>query len=174
MPFYQIEQHSNSFANIFRALAFCFTWGGAYQTEMSFAVSAIEILSKIATVLLVVVSAGAVWLSGPLWKKCTVILSLLLLLPNNTFDYMLTLFLPLLAVALCKGTLSDRKYVAAMTFLACVPKAYFFINYGLDVSIQTVLNPLLMTAIIIGFLVDGIREKRKCHNSQPTMEEASV
>ncbi len=160
MPFYQIEQHSNSLSNVFRALAFCFTLGGRYSAEMSFAVTAMSVLSKIAAVVLVAISALALYFTKPLWKRSCIVLCLLLLLPNNTFDYMLAFFLPLIAIALCAGTLADRKYVAIMTLLACVPKGYFYINYGMDVSIQTVINPMLMILLLVFFAVDAMKERK--------------
>lgn len=160
MPFYRIEQHSNSLSNIFRALAFCFTWGGRYPVQMSFAVTAMSVLSKIASVLLVAISAVALYFTKPLWKRSCIVLCLLLLLPNNTFDYMLAFFLPLIAIALCVGTLADRKYVVIMTLLACIPKAYFYIDYGMDVSIQTVINPILMVLLLVFLTVDAMRERK--------------
>ena len=98
-------------------------------------------------------------------KRCTALLCLILLLPNNTFDYMLILFLPLIAMLLCEGTREDRKYAVLLTLIAVVPKSYFFLDVAADVSIQTVLNPLLMVTVLLLFGIEVWQNMRKNRNT---------
>lgn len=112
-------------------------------------------------VILLLTAIIALVFNKSFWKRACILLCVVTLIPNNTFDYMLAFFLPLLAMVLCKGEIKDRKYVIAMTVLACVPKGYCYFNYRLDTSLQTLINPIIMTGIIILFVLDSIPEIKK-------------
>ncbi|MBQ9099530.1 MAG: DUF2029 domain-containing protein [Clostridia bacterium] len=157
IPFYMIEQHSNSFSNIFRALSFAVV-GRQYHGGFDGFLSVMSVISKIFSILLTAVGVVSFLFHKSFWKRCGIVLCLIVLLPSNTFDYMLTFFLPLLVMVLCLGEAKDRKYVILMTLLACVPKGFAFFDYRLDSSIQTLLNPLILTTMMVLFLLDAVPE----------------
>jgi hypothetical protein len=161
LPFYRIEQHSNSLSNLFRLPAFLLTLGGRSGEGHALAVSVLSSLSALSAAVVSAAAAVAAFLQRSLWKRGAALLCLVLLLPNNTFDYMLILFLPLLAMALCEGELRDQKYVVLLTLSAVVPKSYFFLDVTADVSIQTVLNPLIMVSLLSLLAAEGWKNRRK-------------
>ncbi len=173
LPFYLIEQHSNSFSNLFRLPGLCLTRGGRLAAEMQLPIRILAAACGVATVLLSAMMIIGFFLDRDSCRRMLLLLSAILLLPSNTFDYMPVLFLPVLALMLCRNERGDRKYIGLLTLLACTPKVYFFLHYPLDVSIQTVLNPLLMTVMVTLIFLDGWRaflRKTKHERSKKCLE----
>ncbi len=150
--FNHVEQHSNSFENIFRMISVALFGKESLTGTPALVTDILSAVSSVALVLLIVAAVAVLIFAKERWKSFFVINALLCLIPSNTFDYMLTFFLPILILVLCEGKLENRKYVILLTFLACVPKNYYYFGtYYEDVSIQCAINPLIMT-VILGML----------------------
>ncbi len=178
VSFNYVEQHSNSFSNIFRTVSLA-AFGKEPLTGS--AVTVTKVLSTISTVLLAVLSAISVFslfFVKEKWKSFFIINALLCLIPSNTFDYMLAFFLPILILILCEANLRDRKYVILLTLLACVPKTYYYFGtYFEDVSIQCAINPLIMSAMLIMIFCDSaipeMMNRIRRRKEKKTIAEAS-
>lgn len=154
--FNHVEQHSNSFSNIFRMIAVALF---GKEPLVGGAAIVTKVLSVISTVLLGAVTAISVFslfFVRERWKSFFIVTALLCLIPSNTYDYMLTFFLPILVIILCEADLRNRKYVFLLTALACVPKSYFYFgNYFEDVSVQCAINPILMSVMLVMIFFDS-------------------
>jgi hypothetical protein len=125
--------------------------------------------------LLQVYSIGVLFLSGLLviyvlfiekqvWKKTAVLVFMMLLFPYISFDYkLINIFLPLLLyINSSQRSRLDLFYVSAFALLL-IPKSYYFFttfvsNSGTpDINIGVILNPLIMIAVLIVIIFNGIK-----------------
>ncbi len=155
--FNHLEQHSNSFSNIFRAIPVAIFGIGdlsGYQEKITHSLS---IISTVMLVLLVLISIVSIIVVKQYWKRLFIVFAMICLIPSNTYDYMLIFAIPILVILLCEGEFKkDRPYVILITMLTCVSKAYYyFSDYGIDVSIQCVINPMIMTVIVVMIFCDS-------------------
>ena len=159
--FAYVEQHSNSFENLFRVIALWIKERGLLLSHQETVIKLLQIGSKVGLVCLIGVAIYVFCVTKPFWKRLCVLTCLLHLIPSNTYDYMLSFFLAVIAIAICTGEKKDKKYVVMMTLLACVPKTYYFFRVGVwDVSIQCILNPFLMVCILLEMFEDAMKEKK--------------
>ncbi len=170
VAFNYLEQHSNSFSNIFRIFPFAIFGKGELSGIPAVITKIFSVASTVSLVLLVVISLISLVAIKNNWKRLFIVFALLCLIPSNTYDYMLTFAIPILVLVLCEGDIKNKKYIVLLTLLACVPKNYlYFGNYYEDVSIQCAINPLIMTVMLVMLFFDSaipsikqsIAEKRK-------------
>lgn len=93
------------------------------------------------------------------WKQLTLLIGLMILLPHVSYDYKLVLLLvPMfLFVAETQSTLMDNLYAVLFGFLM-IPKAYIFSQNGMNPGF--ILNPLLITALMLSIMAEGMRASR--------------
>lgn len=163
VSFSYVEQHSNSLKNIFRAIAL---YIDNTDVLIQYSEKSIWLLEKTATLAIFVILAMGIFVvlkENVFWKKLCAMTCLLLLIPNNTFDYTLMLFIPVLVLAICSNSeacKNDFWYIFCLTLLICIPKSVYFFKVGVDdVSIQCVINPIIMMLIVIQLFVDIIKSQ---------------
>lgn len=148
-PFAYVEQKSNSFSNIFRAISM-----SVFYTDMTFEVririiTILEWISKIFTVGTIALICYTVVANRNVWKKLLAIAIFSILIPGNTFNYMLLFLQPFIVWFCIEPGRFNSAYVTLLTMTAIVPKNwYYFKNGAPDVSIECVLNPLFLTITV--------------------------
>ena len=161
VSFAYVEQHSNSLSNIFRAIALHVDNSPLYSNTKSIVIDVLKLSYNISLLILIAVSIYTLLKTHTLWKRICIITCLLLLIPNNTYDYMLTYFIPILIMAICDQKNKNHFYIFTIAYLAYIPKSYYFFEVGvLDVSIQCVLNPIIMLVLIGHMFIDCLKEEK--------------
>lgn len=152
-----LEQHSNSFSNLLRSIALWVSNCKWFEPNKVHVVLSLQTANIILTFMILLIAILGLVSNKQFWKRVCIIVCILHLLPSNTYDYMLSFFIPILVLSVCYGNMDDKKYIIMLTLLSIIPKSYYFFPYGAeDVSIQCVLNPLLMVLILLEFFWDGI------------------
>ena len=118
------------------------------------------IYPKIQITLFALLSAYIIFIEKELWKKVTLLVISMNLLPYISSDYKLIhFFLPLYLFINKKGkSKTDLLYVILFSLLL-VPKNYFNIIWNLpDVSFGIFLNPVLMIILIFLIIGEGLKK----------------
>ena len=94
----------------------------------------------------------------PLWKKVNLLIMTFVLLPQISYDYkLISLFIPVLLFMRSDSTSRYDRFYAIAFGLLLVPKDYAWI--AADMSIATVINPLLILSVITLTIVEAIKSK---------------
>ncbi|MFH1281307.1 MAG: hypothetical protein ABIH91_01120, partial [Candidatus Omnitrophota bacterium] len=102
----------------------------------------------------------------PLWKQVTLLTISLLLLPQISFGYrMILLFIPMFLFINDATTGKNSRYYAIFFALLLVPKNYCFVFA--NVSIMSIINPIIMIIFIIMIMVEEWKMTRatQCKNT---------
>lgn len=94
-----------------------------------------------------------------LWRQASLLCFAMILLPEVSYDYKLIhILVPLgLFVSAPPGRLNEDRFYAALLGALLIPKAYAPI--GQEITIGVLLNPLLMTTMIVRIIWSGLRAK---------------
>ena len=148
-PFAYVEQKSNSFSNILRSIAMLVFYSDPNFEARLGLISILEWVSKIAVVLLMFVMGFIIVANKDARKKLRALVILTILIPGNTFNYILLFLHPFIIWFCIKPDRYSSIYVALLTLTSVIPKNwYYFENGAPDVSIECVLNPLLLGIVI--------------------------
>jgi len=112
----------------------------------------------VAAAILVAVSVALAVLRPPLWQRVALLASAMILVPSVSYEYrMIHVYLPLLLfLGLSERRRMDVLYVALFGLLL-VPKG-LPILYA-DVNVGTVINPLLLLALMVAIVIDAARTR---------------
>jgi hypothetical protein len=110
-----------------------------------------------AMIIFVLVALYFVWGKEELWKKITLLVFAMNLLPHVSGDYkLLYVFIPLYLFLGQKGSIEDDMAFCLIFGLLLIPKTYYPMNpSGLNIGV--VLNPLIMLVGMLLILGKGIR-----------------
>ncbi len=147
-------QHNSSLFGFFRLLQ-------GFFPSTSFFVNSYNFLA------IVIGGAMIIWMlfrEHLLWKKVSLLVFIILLLPQVSFDYKLIhLFIPILLFVRAASAKFDMVY-AILFGLLIIPKDYYVIN--VDISIAVIINPLLMISIMGIFVVQNYMETSRLGEKQ--------
>jgi len=100
------------------------------------------------------------------WKQVAILSFAMILLPTVSAEYKLIHILFPLAFFLASPQNEKRERLYAVLFgLLLVPKAFFWLRD--DISISVILNPLLMTTMILLIVLDGLSVRGKARHGEP-------
>lgn len=92
------------------------------------------------------------------WKKVALLVFVMLLLPQISFDYRLIhIFIPLYLFINAEPCDRDDPHYATLFALLLIPKDY--VRIAGDVTIAVLLNPLIMLWFMYKIISDGLKEK---------------
>lgn len=93
-----------------------------------------------------------------LWKKVNLLIMTFVLLPQISYDYkLISLFIPLMLFMQSDDRSRYDRFYAIVFGLLLIPKDYGWIAN--DMSIATVLNPLLILSVIVLIVAEAIKSK---------------
>ncbi|MFH1386586.1 MAG: hypothetical protein ABIH50_02865 [bacterium] len=103
----------------------------------------------------------------PLWKQVAMLILSLLLLPQIAFGYrMVFLFIPMFLFINDVTTGKNSRYYAILFALLLVPKNYYYL-YA-DVSIMSIINPILMIIFLVMIMVEEMKKNRAAQITSET------
>ncbi|WP_027005384.1 glycosyltransferase family 87 protein [Conexibacter woesei] len=126
----------------------------------------------------VVILAGSVWVLWrrrlALWQQMTLLVCLLNLLPTVSGGYKLLHLVIPIGLFLRDGSRDPFRWVYMLLFaLLMIPKAYFFFRLGGSVSDIVVLDPLLMTLLVVLVVVSAFRTREETAEPAPAAAAAT-
>ncbi|OGG26631.1 hypothetical protein A2960_00470 [Candidatus Gottesmanbacteria bacterium RIFCSPLOWO2_01_FULL_39_12b] len=125
---------------------------------------ALQIYYFAALALVILISAYVIFIEKTFWKKITLLIFSFIIFPPVSADYKLIhLFIPLWLFINHKSSSKKSDLFYAVCFaLLLIPKDYlvFFVDKRLPhfFSISILLNPLIMTIVIITLVADGVKK----------------
>lgn len=126
----------------------------------------------------VVILAGSVWVLWrrklALWQQMTLLVCLLNLLPTVSGGYKLLHLIVPIGLFLRDGSRDRFRWAYMVLFaLLMIPKAYFFIRLNGAVSDTVVLDPLLMTLLVVLVVVSAFRTREEEAEAAPAAAPAT-
>lgn len=147
--FAYVEQKSNSVSNILRSLAMLVFYKDSNFESRLGLINILEWSSKIFVVFLIFLMGYIIIANKDVRKRLLTLVIFTILIPGNTFNYMLLFLHPFIIWFCIKPDKYGSVYVALLTLISIIPKNwYYFKNGAPDVSIECVLNPLLIVIVL--------------------------
>ena len=161
-PFAYLEQKSNSLENIFRAFAMVIGYGEHSAQTKIVGIAFFECVSTIFALVSILMIIYITWKNPVWWKKLTVLILAIILLPGNTFDYMLLFLVPCIIFMIANGDPKDYKYIVLLTIAVFIPKNWYYFETGIpDVSVQCIINPLLLWVTLLLLFIDTVQQNKE-------------
>ena len=150
----------HSLYGLFKLLIFSF-YKSTIITDITLkkVISLFNSYMRIAIVIFIIIAAYIIFIEKELWKKITLLVIGMNLLPYVSVDYKLIHFFIPLYLFINKKTKSriDVLYVIIFSLLL-TPKNYYNVLFNLpDISVAVFLNPLLMIILALTILSTGLK-----------------
>ncbi len=110
------------------------------------------------------IAAYVVFLEKAVWRKVTLLIIAMIMLPNGSYDYtMINLFIPLVLFLNTNTKRQDSIAYSLLFGLLMIPVNYYYLIN--DVSISIFIYPLIMCTIMFSIMTQGIKRATAYNHS---------